>query len=171
VLLTPSNCSKLGTGIIKNYNSASPVFTDFESLFLQAEAITRGFFAGDTLTLYNTAVTRSVVYLGNTAASATTYLAQLKPDVNFRSSSVNPLKAIITQKWLAMNGINPITIWDDYRRTGYPDFLHFTQDPARLNDSPCVRLLYPQTEIGTNNDNVVLQGTINLFTSKIFWMQ
>jgi hypothetical protein len=171
LLLNPTVCSKLGTGIIKTYNAASPVFTDFESLFLQAEAVTRGFFTGDTLTLYNTAVTRSVVYLGNTAATATTYLAQLIPNVNFHSSGVNPLKAIITQKWLAMNGINPITIWDDYRRTGYPDFLHFSQDPARLNDSPCIRLLYPQTEIGTNNDNVILQGTINLFTSKIFWMQ
>jgi hypothetical protein len=60
-------------------------------------------------------------------------------------------------------------VWTDYRRTGFPDFLHWSQDPARKNDTPNVRLLYPQTEINTNNDNVLKQGDINPFTSKIFW--
>ncbi len=170
VLLSPANCSKLGTGIIGNYNTSSPIFTDFESLFLQAEAVQRGYLTGDAKALYNEAVTASVTYLGGTASAATLYLAQAKPDVNFDASSANPLRAIMTQKWLAMNGISPYVIWDDYRRTGFPTFLHFSQDPARLNDTPPVRLLYPQTEISTNNDNVVAQGTINLFTSKIFWM-
>ena len=65
-----------------------------------------------------------------------------------------------------MNGLNPMPIWTDYRRTGYPRFHSFvSQDPARINDTPPVRLLYPQTEISTNNDNVLAQGDINLFTS------
>ena len=83
--------------------------------------------------------------------------------------STDKLRTILTQKWCALNGISPQPIWVDYRRTGYPDFLHFTEEPARKNDTPPVRLFYPQTEISTNNENVLKQGTINLFTSKIFW--
>jgi hypothetical protein len=107
--------------------------------------------------------------MGGSAAAAATYLAQTgKPLVNFDSNPTK-LQTIITQKWAALNGVSPMPIWADYRRTGYPDFIHFTQDPARKNDTPPVRLLYPQTEISTNNDNVVAQGTIDLFNSKIFW--
>jgi hypothetical protein len=68
-----------------------------------------------------------------------------------------------------MNGVAPMAIWTDYRRTGYPDFIHFTEDPAKKNPTPQVRLLYPETEISTNNENVTAQGDINVFTSKIFW--
>ena len=163
--------SKLGPGMLKAYNQSAPIFTDFESLFLQAEAVARGIIAGDAKALYESAVTQSIIYEGGTngtAAAAATYLAQLKPLVNY-DAAPNKVQTIITQKWCALNGLNPQPIWTDYRRTGYPDFLHFTADPARLNDTPPVRLLYPQSEISTNNDNVVAQGDITLFTSKIFW--
>jgi hypothetical protein len=157
--------------MLKAYNQSAPIFTDFESLFLQAEAVARGIIAGDAKALYESAVTQSIIYEGGTngtAAAAATYLAQLKPLVNY-DAAPNKVQTIITQKWCALNGLNPQPIWTDYRRTGYPDFLHFTADPARLNDTPPVRLLYPQSEISTNNDNVVAQGDITLFTSKIFW--
>jgi hypothetical protein len=95
-------------------------------------------------------------------------MTQNLQNVNFDFSS-NKIRAIITQKWCALNGLNPMPVWTDYRRTGYPDFLHWSQDPARKNDTPNVRLLYPQTEINTNNENVLKQGDINPFTSKIFW--
>ncbi len=126
---------------------------------------------GDAKTFYEEAVTQSVIYEGGasgTAAAAATYLAQPKDLVNFDASS-NKLRAIITQKWCALNGLSAMPVWTDYRRTGFPDFIHFTQDPFKKNDTPPVRLLYPQTEINTNNDNVLLQGTIDLFASKIFW--
>ncbi len=164
--------SKLGPGMLQAYNQSAPIMTDFESLFLQAEAVQRGILTGDAEALYESAVTQSIIYMGGpsgNAASAATYLAQTgKPLVNFELAP-NKLSAILTQKWCALNGISPMTIWTDYRRTGYPDFIHWSQDPAKLNATPPVRLLYPQTEISTNNDNVLLQGDINLFTSKIFW--
>jgi hypothetical protein len=69
-----------------------------------------------------------------------------------------------------MNGVSAMAIWNDWRKTGYPDFIHWSEDALKLNATPPIRLLYPQTEINTNNDNVLLQGTINTFTSKIFWM-
>lgn len=169
LLGTVPTTSPLGTGLVKNFNSDSPIMTDFESLFLQAEAVQKGFIVGDAKSLYVSAVTQSVTYLGGSTEDAATYLSQTSaPLVNF-TESTNPLQTIITQKWLALNGVSPMTIWTDYRRTGYPSFLHFTADAAKLNATPPVRLLYPQTEISTNNDNVVAQGDISLFTSKIFW--
>jgi Starch-binding associating with outer membrane len=181
VLLSVPNTSKLGFGLLQGYNQSSPILTDFESLFLQAEAVQRGIITtGDAKALYESAVTQSILFLGQkstldpssyvplTAADAATYLAQVKPLVNF-DASPNKIQAIITQKWVALNGISPMPIWTDYRRTGFPDFIHFSIDPLRLSDTPPVRLLYPQTEITANNDNVQLQGTISLTDSKIFW--
>ena len=157
--------------MVKTFNADSPILTDFESLFLQAEGVEKGLVTGDEKALYEAAVTQSIIYEGGangTAAAAGVYLAQLKPLVNY-DLAPNKVQTIITQKWLSLNGLNPQSVWVDYRRTGFPDFLHFTADPARLSDTPPVRLLYPQSEISTNNDNVLANGDISLFTSKIFW--
>lgn len=66
-------------------------------------------------------------------------------------------------------GVAPLEIWTDYRRSGIPTGLHFTEEANKANDTPPVRLLYPQTEISYNNDNVVAVGVIDPFKSKIFW--
>jgi hypothetical protein len=167
VLALPSVTSKLGPGMLQAYNQDAPLMTEWEALFLQAEAVERGLIAGDAKVLYEAAVTASIVYEGGTEAAATTYLAQTTANVGWDVSA--HLKAIITQKWLSLNGLNVMPVWTDYRRTGFPDFLHFTADAAKLNDTPPVRLLYPQTELNVNEDNVLANGTINAFTSKIFW--
>ena len=172
VVLEPvPTTSKLGPGMLQSFDQSSPFMTDFESLFLQAEAVQRGFITGTAKSLYESAVTSSIIYMGGPSGNsggAASYLAQTLQNINF-DASTNKLRAIITQKWCALNGLNPMPIWTDYRRTGFPDFIHWSQDPARKNDTPNVRLLYPQTEINTNNDNVLAQGDINPFTSKIFW--
>lgn len=180
VLQISTNTSSIGFGLLKAYNQDAPIFTDFESLFLQSEAAYRGFTTGDPKALYESAVTQSILYLGETSSldpatytpltstDAATYLAQTKDLVNY-DASTNKLRAIITQKWCALCGISPMAVWTDYRRTGYPDFIHWSQDQLRKSDTPPVRLLYPQTEITTNNDNVLKQGTITLTGSKIFW--
>jgi hypothetical protein len=170
LLGTVPTTSALGPGLLKAYNQDAPMLTDFESLFIQAEAVQRGFITGATAkALYESAVSSSVVYMGGSAAEAGTYVKQTgAPLVNW-DEATNKVQAIITQKWIALNGVNPMPIWTDYRRTGFPDFLHWTADAAKLSATPPVRLLYPQTEISTNNDNVVAQGDISLFTSKIFW--
>lgn len=163
--------SKLGPGMLKSSDQDAIIMSDFESLFLQAEAAARGYITADAQALYEAAVTQSILYeggAGGTLANAAAYLSQPRQNVSY-AASPNKVQAIITQKWLSLNGVSPEVIWVDYRRTGFPDFLHFTADPARLNDTPPVRLFYPQSEISTNNDNVVAQGTISLFTSKIFW--
>jgi hypothetical protein len=171
-LIIPSVTSELGPGLIRSYNQDAIIMTDFESLFLQAEAVKRGFITGNAKALYESAVTQSILYMGGPSgniAAAAAYLADdTKPMVNY-DASTDQLKTILTQKWVSMIGISPTTLWTDYRRSGYPDFIHWSQEPQKKNPTPPVRLLYPQTEINVNNDNVVAVGTINAFTSKIFW--
>ena len=170
--LTSAQTSALGPGLIRSYDQDAIIMTDFESLFLQAEAVQRGLIAGNAAELYKAAVTQSVIYMGGldgSVAGATKYLSQdAKPLVSFGTSD-NKLKTILTQKWAAMIGISPTTLWTDYRRSGYPDFIHWSGDASKKNATPPVRLLYPQSEINVNNESVVAVGTINPFTSKIFW--
>jgi hypothetical protein len=184
LLATAANTSQIGHGLLQGYNQSAPILTDFESLFLQAEAVQRGFITGDAKALYEAAVTASILYEAKkssldpstyvpaTATDAATYLAQTSsPLVNFDAAPIK-LQTILTQKWLAMNGISPMTLWTDYRRSGYPDFIHWSADVLKKNPTPPVRLLYPQTEISTNNDNVLLTGvssTADTFSKKIFW--
>jgi len=161
--------STLGSGLLQGPTQSAPLLTDFESLFIQAEASLKGIITGDAKSLYESGVTQSVIYLGGSAASAVDYLGQGgKPLVNY-TEAPSKLETIITQKWIAMNGVNPLPIWTDYRRTHFPSFLHFSQDPSKLNAKPPVRLLYPQTELSTNGDNVAAQGAVSLFTTHIFW--
>jgi hypothetical protein len=171
VLRSVPTTSELGPGLLQSFDQDAPIMTDFEALFLLAEAVQRGLVTGATAkSLYEAAVTQSIIYMGGidgTAAGAATYLAQSgKPDVNF-DAATDKVKLIITQKWCALNGFSPMPAWTDYRRTGFPTFIHFTADAAKQNPTPPVRLLYPQTELNVNSANV--PTGIDLFTSKIFW--
>jgi len=172
--LTAANTSKLGylagsnDYLIGNFDKSAPILTDFESLFVQAEAVERGFITGTGKTLYESAITQSFAYLGLSAVQATSYLATQKTSVNY-DLATSKTNLIIEQKWVSLNGIAPVEIWTDYRRSGRPATITFSADPNVANPTPPVRLLYPQREISVNNDNVVAVGTINAFTSKIFW--
>jgi len=75
------------------------------------------------------------------------------------------MEVIITQKWIALNGINAGQSWFDYSRTGYPTGLTVSLQ-ASTSDRP-VRLEYPNSEITGNTANVPSQP--NVFTAKIFW--
>jgi hypothetical protein len=179
-LKNPTQISKLGPGLFQKFNQDAWVLTDFESLFLQAEAAQRGFLTSSPQTLYESAVTQSILYMGQASyfdpngyvplntSDAAKYLAQNLPLVNY-TAATNKLQTILTQKWMAMLGIAPLSMFTDYRRTGFPGFIHFSENSNKINPTPPVRLLYPQTEIATNNDNMVAVGTISPFTSKIFW--
>lgn len=177
--LTPAaSTSKLGYDpegdagtMIGTATKSEPLLTDFESLFIQAEAVVRGLITGDAKSLYESAVTRSYVYMGLTTGAAANYLSQTINQVSYDANTTDAakLELILTQKWASLNGIAPVEIWTDYRRTGIPSGLKFSTDPDREKDFPPVRLLYPQNEVTVNNDNVVAVGPIDAFTSKIFW--
>ncbi|NVO19125.1 MAG: SusD/RagB family nutrient-binding outer membrane lipoprotein [Bacteroidetes bacterium] len=174
-LIPQAKTSKLGYAagdagtMIGTPTKSAPILTDFESLFLQAEAVQRGFMSGDAKAFYEGAITQSFSYMGLSGADAASFLSQQISTVNF-DNSTNKLELILTQKWGSLNGISPVEIWTDYRRSGFPTGLVFSVDPAKAGPGyPPVRLLYPQDEINVNNDNVLAVGTIDPFTSKIFW--
>jgi len=154
--------------MLGTFDRSAIILSDFESLFLQAEAAQKGLISGSASQFYHDAVLQSFRYFGIADTTAENYLSQENGNVNF-AVAANPLQLIMTQKWAALNGISPMEIWTDYRRSGFPSQLHFSIDPYRKSDIPPVRLLYPQRELNLNGDAVTAQGTISLYTSKIFW--
>ena len=95
--------SKLRPGMLQSYDQSAPLLTDFESLFLQAEAVQRGFLSGSAKALYESAVTQSVIYEGGPSgngAGAADYLAQPVMNVSFHASSGNPLRLLLLRNGL-----------------------------------------------------------------------
>ncbi|GAB3334979.1 SusD/RagB family nutrient-binding outer membrane lipoprotein [Larkinella ripae] len=88
-----------------------------ESLLLRAEAVARGW-AGtttdDPAKLYNEAITASMTRFGVPVGD---YLT--KPAVDY-SKQTDKIKAISTQKYLALYGLNGVEAWSEQRRTGFP---------------------------------------------------
>ena len=162
------------------------ILTSVESLFLQAEArergiITTGATAKDRLT---DAIRESFVFLGLTAAQADTYVSNnaTYPDVDYDGVPQGPglpgggIFTILCQKWFALNGIAPYEIWSDWRRTDvvYGEGGGYEPGPPvsiLVGAAPTipVRLFYPQSEYSYNAANVSAEGTIDVFTSKVFW--
>ncbi|NJO88847.1 MAG: SusD/RagB family nutrient-binding outer membrane lipoprotein [Chloroflexia bacterium] len=173
-LTVQSETSQLGYeegdegAMIGTPTKSSPILTDFESLFIQAEAAERGYIAGNAKALYESALTQAFVYVGLSSSLASQFYSQELGTVNY-DLATNKLELILNQKWMSLNGVAPVEIWTDYRRSGFPNFLVFSTNPQRENDTPPIRLLYPQREIDTNNDNLIEVGSIDLFSSKIFW--
>jgi hypothetical protein len=153
------------------------ILSSFESLFLQAEAVQRGYIPGNARTLYESAIIQSYTYLGieddlGTAEDyARQFLASENPNVNW-DVATNKLALILTQKWISLDGISPFESWSDYRRTGIPA-VPISQDPSTSIKQIPVRLLYPQTETQFNETAVKAQGgTDSQFDrTKIFWLK
>ncbi len=175
-----ASTSAIGSGLLKGASQNVLILSDFESLFLQAEAAQRGWTTGDPQALYNSAITQSYTYLyedgTNTVptgldpvADATAYYTSGVVDVDW-TASPNKIEAILTQKWAAQNGINWAEEWTDFRRLGIPA-LPISMSPTHVEPQIPVRYLYPQSEYNTNGANVPQLPPNAQFTSKIFWNQ
>jgi hypothetical protein len=107
-------------------------------------------------------------------ANTTTVAAPSKTDsVNTSSRiplttarTVSKQEKIIYQKYLALNTVASTEAWDDYRRTSFPRLPNASQSASPRPDKLPTRLLYPQSEINTNNPNI--PAGVTQFT-KIFW--
>lgn len=159
------------TGSLQSPGQPAYIITSTESLFLQAEAVQRGFLAGDAAALYQSAIEESMRLLGvpDYITAAADYTAQAGDATNFAASS-NPIETLIGQKWAALNTIDPVESWSDWRRLGIPSDLPISIYPGTTAPHIPYRLLYPTSEYNYNGDNVNAQGTIDAITSKIFWM-
>jgi len=149
------------------YKRAQPVMLAAESFFLQAEAVQRGYLTtGTAKDLYQKGIVESFRYFGvtNAGTAAATYYALETANVGW-DSSTDKIEAIITQKWIANTGINGFEAWSDFRRTGFPKVPLSTK--AQGTQHP-LRLIYPNSELGTNPENVKAQGEVTAFT-KLFW--
>lgn len=158
----------IGTGILKDGTQPIWLMTSVESLFLQAEAIQRGWISGDAKSAYENAVKESFNWLdvANANTVATAFLAS--PSANWLSSA-NKLELIINQKYLALPGINNFEAYVDYRRLGFPKDVPLSKNSSVGSRKIPLRLMYPQNEYSFNNANVKAQGDIDPQTSKIFW--
>ena len=126
--------------------------------------------SGNPITASQTPTTPNFVWTPPTAATsaalAQTYLQQAVANVGWAASV--PLTAIYTQKWIALTGLFPFEAWNEQRRTGIPA-IPTSVDPNKVNPIPPYRVLYPTSELTTNATNLGKEGTINVFSSKIFW--
>lgn len=184
-----------GPGLSPNgASSRAWILTSAESFFLQAEARIRGVIttgpAADSL--LKIGIYESFGFLGlktpglpNKNQNADDYIAYNAgyPDVDIAAPSIvagqpgGGLYTILSQKWFALNSIDPLEVWSDYRRTGITYGVAaggapgptLSADPARTATSIPVRLFYPQNEYNYNATNVGAEGTINVFTGKLFW--
>jgi hypothetical protein len=181
---TPTAASSgIGPGIVPNPSQSAVLMTAAESYFVQAEAVVRGYLTGNAQQLYQKGITASFEYLnvGNSPDSyAQTYYNQSDiPNVSWPAATNDQIRTIITQKWAALNSINPGEAWNDWRRTfgqggansGYP-VVPVSESPTNTQAHMPFRLYYPLEEPNTNTANWKNAGgaDVDPFTSKIFWM-
>ena len=158
----PEKVSNIGPGLLKSATMGACIFTLAENNFNKAEAALAQPSLGSAKSFYEAGITASFAYLGASGAAA--YYGQALNNVSWDASS-NKLQAIITQKWIAVNGITAEQSWFDYTRTKFPANLPISAQ-ATTADRP-VRLFYPSGELSSNGANVPTQP--NAFTGKIFW--
>lgn len=167
-------------GIIKGRDMADWIMTSIESKFLQAEAIQRGWLLGNAETAYLDAVKESFRWLNAGGNSTVPEMSDAIFDTWYASQTANPrvnwaaapdkYKLLMYQKYMAFNGIEPLETWTDYRRNNrFPD-IPPSVSPQRIGNVIPFRLLYNKNEYIVNAKNVNAQGTIDIFTSKIWWM-
>jgi hypothetical protein len=167
---TAANVSAIGPAFItKNvYNKPLVLMTAAEVQFLLAEAKQRYpavNLPGTAQSYYEEGVRQSFRALGATTAQANILLTSGIADADW-AASTNKLQAIAVQKWIALAEFSGLEAWTEYRRTNLPVT---PQSAVVANANRPLRLFYPATELGANTANVTAQGTIDIFTTRIFW--
>ena len=156
--------SKPGTYFLAPHAPAV-IISYAEVLFDQAEAVARGFIAGNAADLYNQAITASLQQYNIGNAAIATYLntAAVKYDAS------NYKKSIGNQKWIALFG-QGLEAFAEWRRLDYPQL-----KPAvagALNGKMPVRFIYPGTEQtlnGTSYQAAVANQGADVLTTKLWF--
>jgi len=179
-----------GTGV-----APKRILTYYELLFIQAElmqvnspgsasaklneAITAAFAKVDDVVM-NNGTTQTVPVLSGTT-EVNDYIANVIAEYNAASTD-KQLEIIMTQKWIASFG-DPIDIYTDYRRTGYPtwadpngpspEYQLDNGDAWPLNDADTTlgntyqeSLFWPSNEINNNSSSPSQKDPT---TYQIFW--
>ncbi|MEO6837460.1 MAG: SusD/RagB family nutrient-binding outer membrane lipoprotein [Ginsengibacter sp.] len=164
------NSSDVGMG----FSNDQFIYPSYESMFLYAEAVARGWIADDANTALKAAITESFVWLGvpNAATAASAYItanskiATIIPD----SSLTVKVNTIAYQKYIANTGVDPLESFLDINR------LHFLKDNSYISTLSGkassflpFRLLYAQSEYTTNAANTPKEVASDVFSKKLFW--
>lgn len=169
VISLPSTLVGASPTLTASATAPVKLFSASESYFLQAEAVVRGWAkSGDAASLFQLGITSSFTATGLTAGDAATYIAAA-PDAlpAFAAAATDEakIKAIITQKYYAMDGFQGFEAWTEWRRTGYPDFLVVSAASLLPKPSVPLRFLYPNSEI---TSNLNYPGTVTSVTP-VWW--
>jgi hypothetical protein len=154
--LTVNDFSVIGPALLAP-NTPSVLMSHAEVMFLGAEAVTRGWIAGDAAALYRQAITSSMQEYGVPDAAIATYLA--RPNVAY--AGVN---SIYLQKWIALY-LQGTEGFAEVRRTGQPALPLPGQ--AVIDQMP-TRMPYPPTE-GLYNPNFEPFADVD-YTVPLWWM-
>lgn len=163
-------------------NAAVRFISDYESLFLQAEAAARGWTDDNDEDLYYDGITASFnalagplqseieepvddaiyIYLnGDTTAGTPVGEWAQYPTAG---SLTQKIRHIITQKWFSFTGTQGFEAWTEWRRTGYPDFFTISVNSIIGSQFPS-RFLYPSVELTRNANFPGQQFT----TQRVWW--
>ncbi|WP_313530807.1 SusD/RagB family nutrient-binding outer membrane lipoprotein [Sphingobacterium multivorum] len=157
--------SMVGGNALNQTSAVAPVklFSASESLFLQAEAIVRGWGSGDAQSLYRAGITESFKATGNDGDAAK-YITDA-PDAQFAGDVEAKVKAIITQKYYAMCGFQGFEAWTEWRRTGYPTFFVKSAASTLGEGRMPLRMPYALSEATTNSN---YPGNVVIYTP-VWW--
>lgn len=169
-----SATSNIGEGLATSATQSQWIQTSFESMFLEAEAILRGWLPGGDAAAkakFESAIAESFSFLGIPSSGAG-YIASssLANWTNAGTTVQAKAKFIAVQKYFANAGINPLESWCDLRRLNMLPAGYISKNTQRISNTVPLRLKYPQSEYNYNAANVNAQGSINQFSSKIFWI-
>jgi len=130
-------------------DSPSPVISYTEVKFIEAEAKVR--LNEDATVELEEAISANLEYLGIPMAQISTYLTT----INLSGSMDEKIRVIITEKYKALYGQNTVEVWNDFRRTGYPEIVANPNGSNGNNPSGIIprRLLYPISERLGNPDS------------------
>lgn len=167
------------------------IFRLTESLFLQAEAASRGIITTTTAqAAYTAGITASLNAAKVTPANQATYLSRIDVAWNAAWTPAQQIEYIIGQKYISNYWVNMFESYNDYRRTGFPNpkktGANYDTDAEMLSYYPggiirrqIPRLFpYPQADYDINKVNV--QSAIDKqgvpfttdsypFDARVFW--
>jgi len=158
-----------------------------QTSFFLAEAVVRGYIAGDAQTYYENAITANMdlyaLYITDTgsalpevsSAEKTAYLADPAVDFALAATDQDKLDAISVQFWIA-NINNSREAWANMRRNNFTNLTRNTFNDNYLangGDGFVHRYLYPDSELTKNPVNyaaaVAAIGGSDDFVTRVFW--
>ncbi|WP_312397915.1 SusD/RagB family nutrient-binding outer membrane lipoprotein [Chryseobacterium sp.] len=179
-LITAKNISKVNDRFYKDAtNEPSNILSYSELEFIMAEASARGWITSSAKTHYDNAIKANFTFYQTYVKNPNQYFAGFDVNqylatplvvYNTSASLPNQLEKIMTQKYMTMFHQGQWTSYQDYLRTGYPNY------PLQTGVTAPFRFRYPQTEYNYNSSNLQSAltsqyGGNDNINSKPWWLQ